>query len=462
MRVGEEDQGLCYYRNIVETIGRTPLVRLNKVSRGLKPLILAKVESFNPGGSVKDRIGHAMIDAAEHEGKLKPGGTIIESTSGNTGLGLAMVAAIRGYKCICCIPDKMSQEKINLLKAYGADVHVAPTAVPPDHPDSYYEMAKRLAREIPGAFHANQYYNPENPHAHYLTTGPEIWEQTGGQVDVFVGGIGTGGTISGVGKFLKEKNPAVRIVAADPAGSILCEYFCTKKIGHARTYKTEGVGEDIIPGTVDFSGIDRIITTSDHEAYNWARRVSREEGILIGSSGGAAIAAALTVARGLDERQVIVVLLPDTGERYLSKVHSDEWMRDNRLLDTHFVKVGEVLDRKSNEVPPLVLVGESDSVRRALELIREYNVSQLPVTRGEEIVGAVEEGTIMSTVLEDAHVLESPVREMMREPLTRVSASDSVDHVITLLADRNAVIVDEGGTPRGILTRYDLIEYVAI
>lgn len=457
----EGDQGLCYYRNIVETIGKTPLVRLNKVSRGLKPLILAKVESFNPGGSVKDRIGHAMIDAAEREGKLKPGGTIVESTSGNTGLGLAMVAAIRGYKCICCIPDKMSQEKINLLKAYGADVHVAPTAVPPDHPDSYYEVAKRLAREIPGALHANQYFNPENPRAHYLTTGPEVWEQTGGQVDVFVGGIGTGGTISGVGKFLKEKNPEVQIVAADPQGSILAEYFQTGKIGQARTYKTEGIGEDIIPATIDFEVIDRVITTTDHEAYNWARRVSREEGILIGSSGGSAITAALTVARELDERHVIVVLLPDTGERYLSKVHSDEWMRDNRLLDTHFVKVGEVLDAKSSEVPPLVAVRESDSIRQALELIRKYNISQLPVTRDDEIVGAVEEGMIMSTVLEDAHVLDSPVREIMREPLTRVSSTDSVDHAINLLANRNAVIVDDAGRPQGILTRYDLIEYVA-
>jgi cystathionine beta-synthase len=429
----EGDEGLHYFRTIVDTIGRTPLVRLNKVNRGLKPLILAKVESFNPGGSVKDRIGRAMVDAAERDGKLKPGGTIIESTSGNTGLGLAMVASIRGYKCVCCVPDKMSQEKINLLKAYGAHVHVAPTAVPPDHPESYYEVAKRLAREIEGAFHTSQYFNRENPRAHHLTTGPEIWEQTGGQIDVFVGGIGTGGTISGVGKFLKEKNPAVQIVAADPAGSILCEYFYTKKIGEARTYKTEGIGEDIIPGTVDFEVIDRIITTSDLESYNWARRVSREEGILIGSSGGAAVTAALTVARELEERHVIVVLLPDTGERYLSKVHSDEWMRDNRLLDIHFVRVGEVLDREVSEVPALV-----------------------------SVAAAVEEATLMSAALEDSSALENPVSGMMHDPLTRVSAADSVDDAIKLLANRNAVVVDEGGKPRGILTRYDLIEYVAV
>jgi cystathionine beta-synthase len=355
----------------------------------------------------------------------------------------------------------MSREKINLLKAYGAEVVVTPTAVPPEHPESYYEVAKRLAREIPGAFYANQYFNPENPLAHYKTTGPEIWEQTGGQVDVFVGGLGTGGTISGVGRYLKEKNPAVQIVGADPVGSILCQYFYTREVGHAHTYMIEGIGEDIIPGTSHWEFIDRMITVSDHEAYNWARRVSREEGILIGSSGGAAITAALTVARELDERHVIVVLLPDTGERYLTKVHSDEWMRDNRLLDTHFVKVGEVLRRKSKELPALVAVELQEPIRKALDLIRRYNISQLPVRREGEIVGCIEEAAIMSTVLEDAHTLESPVEKIMHPPLHRVKANDSVDQAIKLLADRNAVLVEETGEPCGILTRFDLIEYVA-
>ncbi len=454
--------GIQYEPNIVATIGRTPLVKLNKVTEGLKPLVLAKVESFNPGGSVKDRIGFAIIDAAEREGKLKPGGTIVESTSGNTGIGLALVAATRGYRLIATMPDKMSREKINLLKAYGAEVIVTPTAVPPDHPESYYEVAKRLVREIPGAFHANQYFNPENPLAHYTTTGPEVWEQTGGQVDVFVGGLGTGGTISGVGRYLKEKNPAVQIVGADPLGSILCEYFYTRKVGQAHTYMTEGIGEDIIPGTTHWEYIDRMITVTDHEAYNWARRVSREEGILIGSSGGAAITAALTVARELDERHVIVVLLPDTGERYLTKVHSDEWMRDNRLLDTHFVKVSDVLRRKSKDLPPLVAVEETDPIRAALELIRRHNISQMPVQRNGEIVGSVEEAAIMSSVLEDSHALEAPVTKIMRAPLDRVGANDSVDQAIRLLADRNAVLVEESGQPCGILTRFDLIEYVAV
>jgi len=461
MRV-EGDRGLQFHRNIVETIGRTPLVRINRVNRGLKPLLLAKLEAFNPGGSVKDRIGSTIIDAAERAGLLKPGGTIVEATSGNTGAGLALVAAVRGYKLICTMPDKMSQEKINLLKAYGAEVHIAPTAVPPEHPDSYYEVAKRLAREIPGAFHANQYFNPENPRSHYLTTGPEIWEQTGGQIDVFVCGMGTGGTISGVGKYLKEKNPSVQVVGADPLGSILCEYFYTRKMGHARTYKTEGIGEDIIPGTTHFEFVDRIITTTDFESFNMARRVSREEGILSGSSGGAAMTAALTVAGELDERQVIVVLLPDTGERYLSKVHSDAWMRDNRLLDTHYVKVGEVLRRKSVDIPALVSVAETEPIRSALELIKRYNISQLPVTREREIVGCVEEGDITSAVLENVQSLDEPVRRIMHDPLVMVSAGESVDQAIKLLANRNAVLVEEVGEPQGILTRLDLIEYVAV
>jgi len=461
MRV-EGDRGIQYAKDVVETIGRTPLVRLNKVTRGLKPLVLAKVESFNPGGSVKDRIGFAMINAAEKKGLLKPGGTIVECTSGNTGIGLALVAATRGYRLIVTMPDKMSQEKINLLKAYGAEVVVTPTAVPPDHPESYYEVAKRLAREIPGAFHSNQYYNPDNPEAHYLTTGPEVWEQTGGQVDVFVGGMGTGGTISGVGRYLKEQNPRVQIVGADPVGSILAEYFYTKKIGEARTYKTEGIGEDIIPTATLWDQIDRIIKTTDHEAYNWARRVSREEGILIGSSGGAAITAALTVARELDERHVIVVLLPDTGERYLTKVHSDEWMRDNRLLDTHFVRVGDVLRKKSKDLPALVAIEDSEPIRNALALIRRYNISQVPVKRGGEVVGSAEEAAIMSSVLEDAHALDVPVAKIMHPPLGRVDARESVDQAIRLLADRNAVLVEETGQLCGILTRFDLIEYVAV
>ncbi len=449
-----------YAENIVDTIGNTPLVRLNAVARGVRPLVLAKVESFNPGGSVKDRIGYHIVDAAEREGLLEAGGTIVEATSGNTGCGLAMVAATRGYRAIFTMPDKMSQEKINLLKAYGADVHVAPTAVAPDHPDSYYEVAKRLAREIPGAFLANQYFNPANPRSHVVTTGPELWEQTGGELDVFVAGMGTGGTISGVGQYLKERKPSVSVVGADPDGSILCHYFETGQMIEARTYKTEGVGEDIIPGTTNFDVIDRVVTVTDKEALNMARRVSREDGILIGGSGGMAVVAALKIAAELDESKIIVVLLPDTGERYLSKVHSDEWMRDNCLLDVHDVSVQDVLGGKPESVPGLLKVAKDDPVRAALDLVRNYNVSQLPVMDGERVVGCVEETQLMSRVLENAGALDEPVSSVMSAPLPVIEAGSSVVEALQFLADRNAVLVRENGGACGILTRFDLIEYV--
>jgi cystathionine beta-synthase len=368
---------------------------------------------------------------------------------------------VRGYKAVFTIPDKMSQEKINLLKAYGAEVHVAPTAVPPEHPDSYYEVAKRLARERPGAYLANQYFNPANPESHYLTTGPELWEQTGGQIDVFVAGMGTGGTISGTGKYLKEKNPGIQIVGVDPDGSILCHYFYTGKMTEARTYKTEGVGEDIIPGTTQFEYIDRVVTVNDAEALNMARRISREEGILTGGSGGMAAFGALKVAAELGEGQVIVVLLPDTGERYLSKVHSDEWMRDNRLLDTQQVHVREVLLAKPGDVPALLMVNEGDRVEAAVDLIKRYNISQIPVQHFGRLIGCVEEGPLMARVLEDPHSLTGPVEEVMGEPLPVIDADRSVDEAIRLLADRNAVVVQDDDNPLGILTRFDLIEYVS-
>ncbi len=460
--ISADGQGPIYHPDILASIGGTPLVRLNRITRGLAPMMLAKVESFNPGGSVKDRIGLKIIDAAERAGDLEPGGTIIEATAGNTGCGLAMVAAVRGYHAIFTVPDKISQEKINLLKAYGAEVHVTPTGVPPDHPDSFLEVAKQLAEERPGALLANQYFNPANPESHRLTTGPEIWTQTAGQIDFFVAGIGTGGTISGVGRSLKQQNPEVQIVGVDPAGSVLAHYCRTRKLTQPRSYKTEGVGRDMIPGTIDFDIIDRIITVGDSEGLNMARRLSREEGLLCGGSSGMAMFAALDVARELSDQHLVVVLLPDTGERYLSKMHSDEWMRDNRLLDTHQVRVREVLMAKSGGIPPLLTVKESDPIGAAVGLIKRHNISQLPVQRVGRLVGCVEEGTLMSRVLEDPASLSAAVVEAMGKPLPTIEGGQSVGEAIRLLADRNAVVVMEDGDPRGILTRFDLIEYVSV
>jgi cystathionine beta-synthase len=322
-----------YAENILDTIGHTPLVKLKKVTEGIRATVLAKVEFFNPGGSVKDRIGIRMIEDAIQQGTLKPGGTIVESTSGNTGVGLALVAAVMGFKAVFTMPDKMSQEKIRLLQALGAEVITTPTAVPPDSPESYYSVAKRIVETTPNAFLANQYFNDLNPQSHYESTGPEIWEDTDGQVDVFVGGIGTGGTVSGIGRYLKEKKPDVRIVAVDPEGSVFKEYFYTKNIGESHTYLVEGIGEDLIPKTFQVEYIDDVISVGDKESFLMARRLSREEGLIVGGSSGSAVHVALEVAKSLDEDQVVVVLLPDTGERYLSKLHSDEWMREHAMLD---------------------------------------------------------------------------------------------------------------------------------
>ena len=327
--MSDRRERMKYVENVLETIGDTPLVKLNKVAAGVAPTILAKVEFFNPGGSVKDRIGINIMKDEIAKGNLKPGGTIVECTSGNTGCGLALAAAVMGYKAVFTMPDKMSVEKIRLLRAYGAEVVICPTAVPADSPESYYSVARRIAAERPNAVLANQYFNPLNPEAHYRTTGPEIWRDTAGRVDVFVAGVGTGGTISGTGRYLKEQNPAVRVVGVDPEGSIIKHYFDTKEMTEARPYLVEGIGEDIIPGTCEFEFMDEVITVGDHESLEITRRLSREEGLMVGGSSGSAVAGALAVARDLDADKVVVVLLPDTGERYLSKVHSDEWMAEN-------------------------------------------------------------------------------------------------------------------------------------
>ncbi len=454
--------GVEYRENILETIGHTPLVRIRTLAKDCACPVLAKMESFNPGGSVKDRIGLAMVEAAERDGRLKPGGTIVECTSGNTGLGLAMVAAIRGYRAVLCMPDKVSSEKVNLLKAFGAEVLLSPTAVAPDSPDSYYSVAKRIAAERPGAFLANQYYNPANPQAHYETTGPELWQQTAGRITHFVAGMGTGGTISGTGRYLKDQRPAVRVIGADPVGSILKHYHETHEMSEPHTYKIEGVGEDFIPGATDFSVIDQVIACNDRDGLNTARRLAREEALFTGGSGGMATWVALQVARSLTADALVVVLIPDTGERYLSKVHNDEWMRDNHLLDPTAASAKELVGSKSRGLPALLSVQAGEPLKRALALVEQHNVTQIPVFRDGELVGTLYDNDILRAALADPTALEKPVEGWMSDPLPVVASGESVERITKLLAARNpAVLVRENGAVVGILTRFDMLQFIA-
>jgi len=450
-----------YHQSILELIGRTPLVKLRKVTQGLRPLVLAKVEFLNPGGSVKDRIAEAIVEGAERAGLLRPGGTIVEATSGNTGAALALVAALRGYKAVFTMPDKMSQEKIRLLKAFGAEVIVCPTAVPPDSPESYYEVAKKLARETPNTLLANQYFNAENAEAHYRTTGPEIWEQTAGRITHFVAGIGTGGTISGVGRYLKEKNPKIRIVGADPVGSILREYFYHRRFIPPAPYKVEGIGEDILPGNLHFDYIDEIYSVTDKESFTMARRLTREEALLVGGSSGSAVHVALQVAQNLTEEDLVVVLLPDGGRAYLSKFYSDEWMRENRFLDIERVLIKHILEAKSKEIPPLVAVKAEDTVREALKLMKKYFISQLPVLEDHRSVGSVEEGPLTSRVLEDQAVLDDTVKNVMAASFPVVRYDDTLERAKYLLSQGYAaLLVEELGQLIGVITKFDLIEFL--
>jgi cystathionine beta-synthase len=451
------------YDNLLELIGNTPLVRLHRVTRHVKPTVVAKVEYMNPGGSVKDRIGIRMIEDAERQGLLRPGGTIIEPTSGNTGVGLAIAAAIKGYRMIFVMPDKMSNEKISLLKAYGADVVVCPTSVPPESPESYYRVADRLARETPGGFQPNQYFNRANPETHYASTGPEIWRQTDGRIDAFVAGVGTGGTISGTGRYLKEQNPNVQIVGADPEGSLLSG-------GELRPYKVEGIGEDFWPGTFDKDIIDRWERVSDRESFRVARRVTREEGILVGGSAGTAVAAALRVAEEMDENKLVVVLLPDSGKSYLSKVYNDQWMQDNGFLDRlpATLRVTDLLQHRHAVMPELVAVDPDEKVGRAIDMLQEFGISQMPVahwTNGhsvDNIVGSIHEKSLLARVFREPDTIESRVAEVMDLPLDTVEIVDEIEAIIgPLLGDDTALIVRQGPKPVGVITRSDLLEYIA-
>jgi len=447
-----------FSESILDLVGHTPMVRLQKVARGVKPAILAKLEQLNPGGSVKDRIALTMIEDAERSGLLRPGGTIIEPTSGNTGHGLAMVAAIKGYNMVFVMPDKMSAEKISLLRAYGADVIVCPTNVERESPQSYYSVAERLSHEIPGAFQPNQYFNQRNPEAHYRTTGPEIWEQTEGRVDVFVAGMGTGGTISGVARYLKEKKPSVQIVGADPEGSIYS--------GPVHPYKVEGVGEDFMPGTMDIKLIDQVVQVNDKQSFVAARRLAREEGILVGGSSGMALHAALEVARDRGPDDVIVVLFPDTGRNYLSKFFNDEWMRQNGFLARlGAVRIREVMAEHAQGMPPLVTVEASRTVGDAIDLMHQYGISQLPVTQdanGHLVVGTLQERTLLDRVYHDPSVVTTAVSTAMDAPLSQVGVDSSIDDAFEpLLRGEQAVLVVESGEPVAVITRSDLLEFVA-
>ena len=451
-----------YANSVLDLVGNTPLVRLGSVASGYAPTILAKIEYLNPGGSSKDRIAKRIIDAAEAEGLLKPGGTIVEPTSGNTGIGLALVAQQRGYRCIFVVPDKVGQDKRNVLTAYGAEVVVTPTAVAPESPESYYSVSDRLAREIPGAFKPNQYSNPNGPLSHYETTGPEIWRDTEGKVTHFVAGVGTGGTISGVGRYLKEvSNGAVQVIGADPEGSVYSG-------GTGRPYLVEGVGEDFWPTAYDPTVVDRIIASSDAESFELTRRLAREEGLLVGGSSGLAVSVALKASLDLGPDDVVVVLLPDGGRGYLGKIFNEKWMQSYGFTQVSDEKtVADVVSAKTGSLPELVHAHPSDTVRDVIQIMTKYDVSQLPVLSAEppvvigEVVGSVDERSLLEDVFSGAAQMTDPIAKFVGTPLGLIGVHESVTSARTALEKVDALLVVDDGKPAGVLTRHDLLAFLS-
>jgi cystathionine beta-synthase len=453
------------WNNIIEGVGQTPLIRLNRINKNLKPQIWVKAEMLNPGGSVKDRIGITMIDDAEKKGLLKPGGTIVEGTSGNTGMGLALVAAVRGYKCVFTTTDKQSKEKVDLLKALGAEVIVCPTAVEPEDPRSYYSVAKKLAREIPNAYYPNQYDNPLNPEAHYRTTGPEIWEDSEGKITHFVCGMGTGGTISGAGKYLKEKNPKIKVVGVDPEGSLYYDFHKTGKIVKARTYVVEGIGEDFFPTTMDMQILDDVVQVNDEECFVVARRLAKQEGLFTGGSGGGCLSAALRLAQDLSAKDYVVALLPDTGMRYLSKVYNDEWMRERGYVESSVrITAMEVVTAKQQmgKSREMVIARPYQTVFHALKAMQEQDISQIPVFEENLPIGTMYEDQILTLALQGKDLRKLVVREVMSKPMPKVPKTAPVERITYILSHENpAIFVEMDDSKFEILTKYDLMSTVA-